>query len=415
MNSRERVRKVLEHGIPDRIPLDLGSMRSSGIATIAYNNLRNKLNLDKEKLPEMYDFVQQLAFPEPEIMSKFYIDVIDAGQGFLNSKDDWREWELNDGSKCLIPEFLNIEVSKDGMVYLLDNKGVKLGRKPKTSLYVDQCYWVYEGLNSIPDSFKDEDLDRHVWAVPSPPWHLDIFDSRQFAEFVEGIKNLYENTDYSIVLAVGCNMLETGCFLRGMENFMMDVYSDKEKTKKLLDRLVERNLIKLEKVIDGVGEYVDVLQFGDDLGGQDSSFISPDIYKEVFKPRHKTMWDFVHNNSKCKVFLHSCGSIYELLPHLIDAGVDILNPVQTTTKDMEPERLKREFGRDIVFWGGCCNTRDVLSGGTPEDVAKDVKNRINILGENGGLVFNQIHNILADVSPENIISMFETAYKFGKY
>ena len=202
MNSRERVKKVLEHGIPDRIPLDLGSMRSSGIAAIAYNNLRKKLNLNKGKLPEMYDFVQQLAFPEPEIMSKFHIDAIDAGQGFLNSKDDWREWELNDGSKCLIPKFLNIEINKDGMVYLLDNEGVKLGRKPKTSLYVDQCYWVYEDLNSIPDSFKDEDLDRHVWAVPSPPWHLDIFDSKQFTEFVEGIKNLYEDTDYSIVLSV---------------------------------------------------------------------------------------------------------------------------------------------------------------------------------------------------------------------
>jgi uroporphyrinogen decarboxylase len=179
--------------------------------------------------------------------------------------------------------------------------------------------------------------------------------------------------------------------------------------------LLEINLIKLEKIISGVGKYIDFLQFGDDLGGQNGAFMSPGIYREVFKPRHKKMWDFVHENSECKVFLHSCGSIYELLPDLIDAGLDIINPVQTTTRNMEPEKLKREFGKDLVFWGGCCNTRDILAKGTPEEVRNDVKERISILGENGGLVFNQIHNILADVPPENIIAMLEAAYEYGKY
>ncbi len=415
MNSRERIRRVLAHKEPDRVPIDLGSMRSSGIATIAYNNLRKKLSLDKNKLARMYDFIQQLAYPEKEVMDMFHIDAIDAGQWFLKSDDDWREWTLNDGSKCLIPKFLNIEIDEDETVYLLNDEGYRLGKKPKSSLYVDQCYWVYQDLNSIPDSFKDEELDRHVWAVPSPPSHLDIFDKKQFEKLVNGIKDLYENTDYSIVLIVGCNLFETGTFLRGMANFMIDMYADKKRTKKLLDRLVERNLVKLEKLIDSVGDYVDLLQFGDDLGGQGGPFMSPDIYREVFMPRHKKMWDFVHDNSDCKIFLHSCGSIYELLPSLIEAGLDVLNPVQTTTKDMEPEKLKAEFGKDIVFWGGACNTRDVLANGTPKDVEEDVKRRIEILGEGGGLVFNQIHNILADVPPENVISMLNAAYKFGKY
>ncbi|MGM0365455.1 MAG: uroporphyrinogen decarboxylase family protein [Actinomycetota bacterium] len=210
-------------------------------------------------------------------------------------------------------------------------------------------------------------------------------------------------------------MFETGTFLRGMANFMIDMYKDKEKTKKLLDRLVERNLMKLEKVIGGVGEYVDLLQFGDDLGGQDGPFMSPEIYEEVFKPRHKRMWDFVHDRSNCKVFLHSCGSIYKLLPGLIDAGLDVLNPVQTTARDMEPEKLKKEFGKDIIFWGGGCNTRDILAKGTPKQVQEDVKKRMAVLAEGGGMVFNQIHNILADVPPENVISMLEAAYEFGKY
>ncbi len=415
MNARERVKKVLEFKQPDRMPIDLGSMRSSGIASIAYNKLRDKLGLDLSKLPRMYDFIQQLAYPEPEVKKRFHVDTIDAGQAFLHSDAHWREWTLNDGSKCLVPKFLNIEVDEHQTVYLLDEQGNRLGKKPKSSLYVDQCYWVYQNLEAIPDSFKDEDLDRHVWAVPSPPWHLNIFDDGQYKKFIEGIKKLYTDTEYSIVLSVGCNMFETGTFLRGMAQFMMDMYTDKQRTKKLLDRLVERNLVKLEKVISGVGAYVDLLQFGDDLGGQDGPFMSPEIYQEVFQPRHKKMWDFVHQNSNCKVFLHSCGSIYKLLPGLIDAGLDVLNPIQTMAKDMEPEKLKKEFGRDIIFWGGGCNTRDILANGTPDQVKEDVKKRVSVLADGGGMVFNQIHNILADVPSENIIAMFEQAYESGQY
>ncbi|HHT78383.1 MAG TPA: methyltransferase [Actinobacteria bacterium] len=415
MNSRERVRMAVNHKTPDRIPIDLGSMRSSGIASIAYNNLLKKLGIKTIFPTRMYDFIQQLAYPDKSIMELFHIDTIDAGQAFLQDINEWKEWELDDGSKCIIPKFLNIEFGEDGTVYLLSDENEKLGKKPRTSLYVDQCFWVYKDLPCIPDNFKDKDLSRHVWAIPSPPWHLDIFNNDIYLKFINTIKDLYESTDYSIVLSVGCNMFETGTFLRGMENFMMDMYSDKLKTKKLLDKLVEINIIKLERIISGVGKYIDFLQFGDDLGGQSGAFMSQEIYQEVFKPRHKKMWDFVHKNSNCKVFLHSCGSIYELLPDLIDAGLDVINPVQTTTRNMEPEKLKREFGKDIVFWGGCCNTRDILAKGTPEEIKNDVKKRISILGENGGLVFNQIHNILADVPPENIIAMLEAAYEYGKY
>jgi len=208
------------------------------------------------------------------------------------------------------------------------------------------------------------------------------------------------------------NLFETGNFLRGIDNFLCDIYLDKNGTGSLLDRLVERNLKKLDRIIKGVGQYVDILQFGDDLGSQGGPFMSPNIYKEVFKPRHKKMWDFVHENSKCKVFLHSCGSIYELLPHLIDAGLDILNPVQTSAIDMEPEKLKKEFGKYITFWGGGCDTRDVLPSKTPKEIKEHVKRRIDILGKDGGFVFNQVHNILADIPPENVIAMLQAACEY---
>ena len=388
-------------------------MRSTGIATIAYNELRKKLGITKG-LVRMYDFVQQLAYPEKEIMDMFHIDTIDAGQAFLESDDNWREWILNNNSKCLIPKYLNIEIDKDLTVLVKNKNNLVVGKKPKTSLYVDQIYWVYKNLPVIPDNFDEEDISKNMWATPSPPWHLDIFDDKQYKLFINNIKELYEVTDYSIMLAVGCNLFETGTFLRGMENFLCDIYIDKKGTKRLLDFLVERYLRLLDRVLKGVGEYVDILQFGDDLGSQTGTFMSPDVFREVFKPRYKKMWDFIHNNSNCKVFLHSCGSNYELIPDLIDAGLDILNPVQTTARNMEPERLKREFGKDITFWGGGCNTQYILSTASPKEVREDVKKRIDIFAKNGGFVFNQIHNILANVPPENVIAMLKAAYEYGK-
>ena len=414
MTSRERIKMAIEHKEPDRVPIDFGAMRSTGIATITYNKLRKKLGVNRG-LARMYDFVQQLAYPEKEIRDLFHVDAIDAGQAFLKSEDDWREWTLNDGSKCLIPKYLNIEIDENSTVLLKNRDGLVLGKKPKSSLYVDQTFWVYGDLDAIPEKIDEKDVVKHMWAIPTPPWHLDIFNDNDYKMFIDTIKQLYETTDCAVMLAVGCNLFETGTFLRGMENFLCDIYVDKKGVKRLLDVLVGRNLRLLERVVEGVGEWVDILQFGDDLGSQTGPFMSPEVFREIFKPRYKKMWDYVHQNSSCKVFLHSCGSIYELIPDLIDAGVDILNPVQTQTANMEPERLKKEFGKYVTFWGGGCDTQQILAKATPGKVKDDVKRRIEIFAKDGGFVFNQIHNVLADVPPENVIAMFEAAYEYGKY
>ena len=414
ITSRERIRLAINHKEADRVPIDFGAMRSTGIATIAYNKLKKKLGLNSE-LARMYDFLQQLAYPEKEVRDIFHIDAIDAGQAFLAEDSNWKEWILNDGSKCLIPIFIKIEFDEKGTVLLKDSEGRVLGKKPKTSLYVDQAYWPLKDSPSIPEQFGDKDLSDFVWSVPSPPWHLNIYDDNEYKIFIKEIEDLFNKTDYSIMLAVGCNLFEMGTFIRGMDNFLCDIYLDRRGTERLLDKLMEGYFKLLDRVLKGVGKYVDLLQFGDDLGSQQGPFMSPDIFKQIFIPRYKKMWDFVHENSNCKVFLHSCGSLYELLPHLVGAGLDVLNPVQTTAMSMEPEKLKKEFGRDITFWGGGCNTRDILPNKTPEDVKEDVKKRMDVFAKGGGFVFNQIHNILADVPCENVIAMFEAAYEFGKY
>jgi len=162
-----------------------------------------------------------------------------------------------------------------------------------------------------------------------------------------------------------------------------------------------------------VGDVADVLRFGDDLGTDNGPFMAPATYRRLFKPRHAALCDYVHRHSGMKTFLHSCGSIYRLLPDLVEAGYDVINPVQTACRDMEPERLKREFGKAVTFWGGGCDTRRVLNRGTPQEVRDHVRRRIDILAPGGGFVFNTVHNILPEVPPENVAAMFEAVREYG--
>jgi uroporphyrinogen decarboxylase len=270
-------------------------------------------------------------------------------------------------------------------------------------------------MDKIPENIKNEDLSRHMWALPSPPWHLDIFNDSEYNIFIEEIKKLHETTDYLIVLDIGGNLSDIGWFTRGMENFFCDILLDDKGTERFVSRLAESHIEFIDRVLKGVGNYVDVLMFSEDLGSQNGPFYSRDIFRRLFKPKYKIMYDYVHGNSKCKILLHSCGSIYELMPDLIDIGLDIINPVQTTAANMEPERLKKEFGKDLTFWGGGCDYRNVLPSKKPKEVKDDVKRRIEIFSKGGGFVFNSIHNILPEVPPENILAMYEAAYEYGRY
>jgi len=414
MTPRERVKLSINHKESDRIPIDFGGMRSTGISIITYNKLRKKLGIN-DGLARMYDFIQQLAYPEQEILDLFHIDAIDTSRGFLKSNNEWREWTLNDGSRCLIPKYLNIEIDKDLTVFLKNEDGLILGKKPKSSLYIDQAYWVYGNLPSIPQDLDEEVLTKQMWAIPNPEWNIDIFDDNQYKLFINNIKDLYLNTGYAILLSVGCSLFERGNYLRGMENFLCDLYTDKKGVERLLDTFLEGYLELLKRVLKGVGKYVEILVFGDDLGTNTVPFFSKEKFREILKPRYKKMYDYVHAMSDCKIFLHSCGAISEFIPDLIEIGMDILNPVQTSSYGMEPEKLKKEFGKHITFWGAGCDTIKILPYGSPKEVKEDVKKRINIFAEGGGFVFNQIHNILADVPPENVIAMFEAAYEYGFY
>jgi uroporphyrinogen decarboxylase len=216
------------------------------------------------------------------------------------------------------------------------------------------------------------------------------------------------------MLVIGCNLFEWGTFLRRLDNFLMDLLSEPASVEAFLDALMELHMAALEKACEAVGDVADVMRFGDDLGTSNAPFMSLDTYRRYFKPRQAQLCAYVHKHTPMKTFLHSCGSIHALLPDLIDAGFDVINPVQTNCRNMEPERLKRDFGKDICFWGGGCDPKSVLNRGTPQEVKDDVKRRLEIFMAGGGYVFNTVHNILPEVPPQNIMAMFEAVREFDE-
>ncbi|MCD6505677.1 methyltransferase [Candidatus Poribacteria bacterium] len=397
MTSRERVLAALRHKEPDRVPVDLGGMFSTGIMGIAYNRLKSYLGI-KGGRTRMYDLMQQLAEPEREILEIIGADVLPV---LIDEPKEWKESTLPDGSPCEVPIFFNPEKEPDGSWVLRDDEGRIVSRMPPGGYYFDSVYHPLADLRSV------EELKGMDFFSPLSRERLDDLHRR--------VKELYETTDYALMLNGAGGIYEWAQGLRGWDQFMVDLISDPKFAGALLDELLEANIRRLEQILPVVEGYVQVIQVGDDLGMQDGPQLSPKLYREVVKPRHRELYRYIKDHSSAYLFLHTCGSVYEFIPDFIEMGVDILNPVQVSARDMDTARLKREFGRYITFWGGGCDTQKVLPFGTPEEVREEVRRRISDLAPGGGFVFTQVHNIQADVPPENIMAMYETVREFGRY
>ncbi|HCO94329.1 MAG TPA: hypothetical protein DIU00_10310 [Phycisphaerales bacterium] len=271
---------------------------------------------------------------------------------------------------------------------------------PDGALYFEQTYFPFlegDDLGAISEVFGES-----MWtAIASPPGPIDD------GKLSEGAKRLRAGTDRAIIGLFGGNLFEVGMFLYRNDQFMMLLASEPQHAHRFLDKLVEIHLVNLERFLAAVGEHIDIIMFGDDLGMQTGPMMSPKMYCEFFKPRHKLLWNRAKELADVKVMLHCCGGVRELLPHLIEAGLDAINPVQISCSGMNANRLKTEFGSELSFWGGGCDTRDVLPNGSHQQVAEHVKKQVEILRPGGGFVFQQVHNILANVPPENIIAMFD--------
>ncbi len=412
MTPRKRILTAIQHKEPDRVPVDFGSTPSSGISAVAYSNLINYLGYGD--LPvRVYDVVQQLAEPDERLLGLFGIDVIDVGRAYNTDPARWYDTRLANGAPAQYPVWFRPEQQSDGSWKAFDKTGRYIARMPSGGTFFDQVYFPY--YDGYPESYKNLAgvMDTAMWgAFPTAPW-----DRTGEENFWPGLRktclDLKENTDRALMLGAGCNLFEWGTFLRRMDNFLMDLILQPDEVERLLDALMEVHMDTLEKICYWVGDVVDIVRFGDDLGTQQGPFMNPEIYRKLFKPRHAQLAEYVHKNSSMHTYLHSCGSIYQMIPDLIEAGIEILNPVQTNAADMEPARLKKEFGKDLTFWGGGIETAYVLNNGTPEEVRSMVLERLEIFSPGGGYVFNTVHNILPEVPPENIMAMFNAIREFN--
>jgi len=379
MDSRERVLTALEHKETDRIPLDLGSCFVTGIAKDAYLNLMSHLGKNAEKV-EFYDTVQQLVTVDEGLLRELGVDI-----------------------RGLIPNVTrkNPTTERSGnSISFTDEWGVKW-EKPESSLYLDLVESPLSG------SITEEDIDNFPWPDPTDP--------RLFDGLTEKAGEFYDN-GYAVILESICaGIFEMSCRSRGTQYFLMDLALNPELACKLMDKFVDIKIRFYEAASERLGQYIQFIREGDDVAGQDSLLMSADMYRRLLKPRHEKIFKAQRDlfPEPFYIFFHSDGQVYELLPDFIEIGMDILNPVQITGKSLD--EIKKEFGNHISFWGGGCDTQKVLPFGTPEDVRSDVKQRIKHLSSKGGFVFCTIHNIQADVPPENIMAMYEALKAYGDY
>jgi len=257
-----------------------------------------------------------------------------------------------------------------------------------------------------------ETMDDYEWPDPH--------DQERFEGLEEETKRIYEETDYAIIFGgfgYKGDLFDMPSRLRGHVKFYMDLIINENFVNRLLEKFVNYWSVLAEETLNRIGKYITAVSFNDDIGAQDGPLISPAVYRKLIKPRQKAVYDKIRECAPhAKLILHSCGSVYKFIPDFIEIGIDALNPIQLTAKDMgDTARLKREFGDRLTFWGGGCDTHRVLPSGTKDEIRREVKSRIKDLAPGGGCVFTPVHNIQPDVSPENILTLYDAAYEFGRY
>lgn len=391
MNSRERVIAAIHHREPDRVPIDLGGTRQSGIAASTYHQLKSRLGIVTPT--RVYDLYQMLAEVERPVMERFGADVIGLNRpavAFGIENAGWKPWRLFDGTPVEVPEGFEPLIEASGDLVLMRD-GARIARMPKDGYYFDRLE-IYPGGAHLPV----EDVN--------PP----VISDELCDHYGAAASALYENTDFAIVAPMGPPYeLFYGLGTGGFDTWMMALAAEPDYVNALCEKLVDVWLENLRRFSQAVGHHVQVLQFNDDFGTQEAPFLSTKMFRELIMPHYKRGLDWIHANTQMKVLLHSDGAIAPLIPSILEMGVDILNPVQTSAQGMDARKLKDEYGDRLVFWGGSLDCQQTLPFGSSDDVAREVREHVGIFAPGGGYVFAPVHNIQAQVPPENVIAMFD--------
>ena len=412
MNSRQRMEKALRHEEPDRVPIDFGSTPVTGISTSIVHKLREYFGLDNSILVKIIEPYQMLGEITEDLMEKLGVDCVGLWSkknvfGFKN--ENWKPWELFDGTPVLVPEKFNTKVEKDKIIYQYPEGNTSVlpsARMPKNGYYFDAI------IRQLP-------IDDNKLNVEDNLEEFSIINDEEIEYIEEQVDYLYRYTSFAIVgnfggTSFGDIALVPGLSLknpqgiRDIQEWYISLLTRKKYIYEVFAKQCEIGLENLKKIYQAVSNKISVVYIsGTDFGTQRGLFISKDTYRELFKPFHKKINDWVHKNTKWKTFIHSCGAIEPLISQFIDAGFDILNPTQLSAEGMNAVCLKEKYGDKIVFWGGGVDTQKTLPFGTSEEVRKQVEERLKIFNKGGGFVFNTTHNIQAKTPIENIISMLD--------
>jgi hypothetical protein len=419
MNARERILCSLKHQEPDKLPQDLGTW-CTGMHVSSLHILKVALGLIRPEDPvKVIEPYQMLGEIDDELRDALGIDTVhldSQATAFGYKNENWKRWTLFDGTPLLVPEGFNTVPDAHGNIYQFpegDTSVPASAMMPKGGFYFD-CIIRQKPVRDERD-LKVEDQIEGYRILPESVLRF----------FEEESKRLYEETDYLIVSGgvpgtkLGGVAFVPGPFLkdpngiRDIEEWYISLITRADFIKEVFARLTEIGLENLKLLHQAVGERIQVILItATDFGGQQGLLISPETYRNLFKPFHKEINAWIHKNTTWKTFIHSCGSIYDLLSDFKEAGFDILNPVQISAAKMYPETLKREYGSHFTFWGGGVNTQKTLPFGTPEEVREEVKKLIEIFKPGGGFVFNAVHNIQPNVPVENMLAMFETVKEY---
>lgn len=382
MNSRQRVLAALNHRQPDRVPIDLGG-NQTGIHKFAYQSLIEHLGL-KEEI-EIMDAVQQLARPSEAVLERLHVDTRYIHAGAASDFDG---------------EIVSAE--RNGKVWhdLTDEFGVRWSMPVASPFFMDITHHPLAGATI-------GDLARYPWPQGDDPGRFEGLRERALT--------LRNETPYAVVSGISGVVYEICWYMRGLEQWFLDMLERPEFCEALLDHTLKFWLDWFDAFLQEVGDLVDVIMIGDDLAGQNGPLFQPDFYRRVVKPRHKKLVQFIKRRTEAKIWYHTCGACRDYIPDLLDNGIDLLNPVQISAAGMDPRQLKTEFGDRIVFWGGAIDAQHILPRADVETVREHVRRNIEAFKPGGGYVFNNVHNIQAGVPAENVLAMYDAAYEFGSY
>jgi hypothetical protein len=421
MNSRERVQKSLSHEEPDLVPLDLGASAVTGMHASSVYLLRQALHLDPPgtpvKITEPYQLLGEI---QMDLIDALGVDVLPIPPvktmfGFRN--ENWKPWTLFDGTPVLVPEGFNTTPEPNGDILMYpegDHSAMPSGRIPAGGYYFDTII----RQPAIDDSRLDpnDNLEEFGPISPEDLAHFGGHAARLFSETDKALLGNFGGTAFGDIALVPAPWLKNPRGIRDVAEWYMSTVSRRDYVWKVFERQCEIGLQNLEKIYQVVGNRVSaVFVTGTDFGTQGGPFISPKAYRSLFQPFHRQVNAWIHQNTEWKSFIHSCGSVVGLIPDFIEAGFDILNPVQTSAAGMEPGGLKSRFGDRISFWGGGIDTQQVLPFGTPAEVRSQVQEHIKIFGRQGGFVFNTIHNVQARIPIENLTALYQAVSDFRQY